>query len=612
MFRYIAFAAIACGFFFQQEASAQSVSSIREFRVVKFPTQSLIAAVKPRAIVTIDRAKYALNSISVEAIPTSANKTQSIVFDFHRTKRFSVENIGRYFMTHESDSRFYKPLPLKLGTQTIKARVYAMPEGKGKRGKLASLRIKVIDSSLRSPNKPTPPKKPTKPAGSQNAPTPPPAPPAAVTVKPGLLFREVDVGIKRRYTENKFKIQRTRVLSDASVLGPPPSRDSYGGNASRQLPAKGHFYTAKVDGRWMLVTPQGHTYFNAAMAASKLDGLANTEAALEQKYGTREAFFNAMSIWLRSMGFNGIGAWSNDRRLRLSPAPHPYSPVINCMKFHGDKKSLTATGNGHALYKHDILPVWDEDFAQSCAEAIAAYIVEMPDAVGDSYLLGVFSDNELPFLSVKRASYLKHLSPNDPNYQAAQQYKNESAFRTAVLRRYLEVTSQAIRSSRLGINPLVFGPRLMAGDIQDWVLTEVAAQVDVIAMNNYDWDLKPALAKIEKVDAPVLLTEYYAKGPAPGLTNKAGWGFTVESQEQRGYYYQHVNLQLLSSKVAVGAQWLKLIDNNPMNTRADPSNLDSNKGFLNLQLEAYLPLASAAQQLNTNVYQLLEYYHGSK
>ena len=56
----------------------------------------------------------------------------------------------------------------------------------------------------------------------------------------------------------------------------------------------------------------------------------------------------------------------------------------------------------------------------------------------------------------------------------------------------------------------------------------------------------------EWTDAPFLVTEFYTKGQDSDLNNLSGAGFTVPTQNDRAYAYQHFTLGLLEAKNCVG------------------------------------------------------------
>jgi hypothetical protein len=92
------------------------------------------------------------------------------------------------------------------------------------------------------------------------------------------------------------------------------------------------------------------------------------------------------------------------------------------------------------------------------------------------------------------------------------------------------------------------------------------------------------------------------------MANKTGAGWNVKTQRDRGLFYQNFTLALLESRGCVGWHWFKYADNDPANTKADPSNLDSNKGIINCSYKPYTELLDAMQALNAQVYPLTAFF----
>ena len=109
-----------------------------------------------------------------------------------------------------------------------------------------------------------------------------------------------------------------------------------------------------------------------------------------------------------------------------------------------------------------------------------------------------------------------------------------------------------------------------------------------------------------------MITEFYAKGVDSGLKNATGAGWTVKTQQERGWFYQNFTLALLESKDCVGWHWFRYIDNDPEYRKADPSNQDSNKGIVNVRFEPYTELLQQMKELNRQVYPLTEYFDKTK
>ena len=59
------------------------------------------------------------------------------------------------------------------------------------------------------------------------------------------------------------------------------------------------------------------------------------------------------------------------------------------------------------------------------------------------------------------------------------------------------------------------------------------------------------------------------------MKNLTGAGWTVATQQERGWFYQNFTLALIESQVCVGWHWFKYKDNDPRDRTTDPSNRDA-------------------------------------
>ena len=96
------------------------------------------------------------------------------------------------------------------------------------------------------------------------------------------------------------------------------------------------------------------------------------------------------------------------------------------------------------------------------------------------------------------------------------------------------------------------------------------------------------------------------------MENETGAGWTVKTQADRGRFYQNFTLALLEHPRCVGWHWFKYMDNDPTSTTADPSNLNSNKGFLTNTYEPYPELLDRIRAINEQVPALIEFFDGRK
>ncbi|HWD91927.1 MAG TPA: hypothetical protein VG938_06215 [Verrucomicrobiae bacterium] len=401
--------------------------------------------------------------------------------------------------------------------------------------------------------------------------------------------------------------------------------DQFGGWTARKEKATGFFYPARIDGRWWLVDPQGCLFLHKGIVAVSPMGGTNAEAAFKEKFGSDSNWVTATSRLLHSLGFNGLGAWSDTQRLRQASHPLVYTRIWDFMSSYGKKRGGTYQQSGHMGYPNDCIFVFDPEFETFCD----TYARQLAKTKDDPWLLGHFSDNEMPFKADEILNYLK-LPDSDPGHQAALSWlrarhgqqavagdvteQDKKDFLALVADRYFRIVSTAIK--KYDPNHLFLGSRFHGGEL-NWpeVFHAAGKYVDVMAVNYYrTWT--PSQEKLamwsRESGRPILITEWYVKGADSGMANTTGAGWIVKSQRDRGLFYQNFTLSLLESKVCVGWHWFKYSDNDPAEPNTDPSNRDSNKGIVTFRYEPYRDLMDAMKSINERVYSLSDYFDHSK
>ncbi len=229
---------------------------------------------------------------------------------------------------------------------------------------------------------------------------------------------------------NEAELAARRVEEESQVQAAPalPDRDEYGGWASGPpVSPTGFFATVKRDGKWWLVTPNGHLFFSLGVdVISLLDGdtivggrekmftglppagdplakhFGSTDnvlygpikkgrtfnfyaANLERKYGP-----NYVAPWrtfaldrLRAWGFNTIANWSDPALFDLKRVPYTATVDIS-----GDFARV-ASGQD---YWGKMADPFDPKFAAAAAASIRDTAQRYRD---DPWCLGYFIDNEI-------------------------------------------------------------------------------------------------------------------------------------------------------------------------------------------------------------------------
>ena len=414
------------------------------------------------------------------------------------------------------------------------------------------------------------------------------------------------------------------------VRQPEPALDIYGGWKVARQNATGFFRTQKIDGRWWVIDPAGYPYIDRSLVNLDMGGSPRQQQALTKRFGDRESWIKQTAQLLRDNGFTGAGCWSAADLIRSQKSPLVYTVNISPMQtLHDQHRQRVGKyrNAGWQGYENDLVLVFDPEF-EKIADQAAKQLARYKD---DPFLLGYFTDNELPWKNDALIRHLIYLPPSDPGYLAAKQWldtrkgrpatvadvtaEDMDAFNAFYFDRYMAVVTSAIR--RYDTNHMYLGCRFNQEneELRSKAIFEVAGKyMDVVSINHYrKWepDQKALASWGQWSGRPFFITEWYIKGADSGLPNKTGAGWLVPTQKDRGLFYQNFCLELLQSPNCVGWQWFKYQDNDPENLNTDPSNRDSNKGIVNPVYEPYNDLLAQMKILNQQVYQLIRYFDRS-
>jgi hypothetical protein len=428
--------------------------------------------------------------------------------------------------------------------------------------------------------------------------------------------------LKARIMERAPHEYPTRILAHLTDFKPgkPVMLSRFGGWCGRQREVRGVFYPEQIDGRWWLVDPDGCLFLSIGVNAVRAGTSPQMQKALPVRFGTLEKWRDSTIALLWENGFNGSGAWSDDEFLCQATQRIVYTPNLRFLAAYGAERRAAYRRAGGKNFPGDCMFLFDPGFA-AFADDHARQIASLKD---DPYLLGYFSDNELPFFPDSLDKFLE-LDPAESGRKEAESWlagrhrgaatptrvdeSDRAAWVGHMGDRYFSVVSKALK--QYDPNHLYLGCRLHWRALECQALFEAAGRyLDVVSVNCYNiWDPRE---NIEQWSAwsgrPVMITEWYAKGDDSGLPNRTGAGWTLATQQERGWFYQHFAMSMLESRHCVGWHWFKYIDNDPLDTKVDPSNRDSNKGIVTTSYEPYEPLLKAMRELNSQVYPLTVYF----
>jgi len=432
---------------------------------------------------------------------------------------------------------------------------------------------------------------------------------------------EVEAAIGPDAAWKKFPTRALEQRPELAALPVDSGLDHFGGWTGAKAAATGFIHATNLHGRWWLVDPEGGLFLHKGVAAVSPARTPAAEGAFESRFGAETNWAEQTKTFLRDYGFNGVGAWSSGAIAHAAPDPPVYTRLWNFMSAYGRKRGGTYQMPGHTGYPNNCIFVFDAEFAAFCDD----YARQLAAERDDPWLLGHFSDNELPFRKSALTDYLG-LPGDDPGHAAALAWlrqrhgamasahditeQDQKDFLGMVVDRYFRIVAGAIRKH--DPNHLFLGSRFHGSDLGSAEVFRAAGpHLDVVSVNYYyAWTPRPTdLAMWSRESGrPVIITEWYAKGSDSGLANRSGAGWLVRTQRDRGLFYQNFTLGLLESRECVGWHWLQYVDNDPADARADPSNRDANKGVVNIRYEPYTPLLEAMRQVNERAYGIARHF----
>jgi hypothetical protein len=444
------------------------------------------------------------------------------------------------------------------------------------------------------------------------------------------MFRKVASG-KQQIT-SFFKLACLALLcltipvSSADADSPVGERDPYGGWNKVRFESTGFFYVSMRDGIWWLVTPEGTAFISkgvnhVSFRADHAPKLGNSpyQRAVQAKYGSENAWAEAVINRLRDWGFNTLGSWSSPSTFRYHM---PYTVNLNL-----------ATRVGADWLKGAVGDFFAEDFEQKM-EATCQQLCGPRSS--DPWLLGYFTDNELrwgadwrgkqslleeylrfPREAAGRKAALSFLKQRYTDIAAFNQAwgtnitrwdelngsketridairKDQVAWQEVVAERYFSTCQKAIRKA--DPNHLILGCRF-AGRAPAPVLHGLRDYVDMVSFNNCGQTAPvETLQEIHHLTGrPIMLTEFSFKAMDSGLPNTRGAGRPVPTQKDRAEGFTRYVHGLIDLPFMVGFHWFEHTDE-PKEGRFDGEN--SNYGLVTIEDRPWDLLTRSMKQVN--------------
>lgn len=350
---------------------------------------------------------------------------------------------------------------------------------------------------------------------------------------------------------------------------------------------------------------------------------------LSQFGGDRWKWAESAIDRVRKWGFNSAGAWCAEE---IYQQPFPHARMV----WFGGYGSETDMR---------LIDVFTDTYAQAIEQRA---IKEVEPYKDDSWLIGYFTNNELPFygehgwptrperslfdryfelpatapgkkrvVAFFRENYLTgreasrdweepasgwdHLEDSSSAPRAktldAQRFKYRWA--GIVAEQYYKLCENAIR--RHDPYHLILGSRF-AGKPPRAVAEAQGRHTDVVSINHYQVDGVPDLRMLRNLHAmtkrPILITEYSWRAVEnnSGNKNKKGVNVTVSTQAKRAECYAKYTRSVLEEPYILGAHWFQYFDQ-PANGRSFDGE-DSNYGLVDIYDKPYEAMVQATQDIN--------------
>ncbi|MBE7046431.1 MAG: DNRLRE domain-containing protein [Ruminococcaceae bacterium] len=433
-------------------------------------------------------------------------------------------------------------------------------------------------------------------------------------------MKKRDRGTKGTYVPTPTKIMDS--IKDYNPVTEDLTLNKYGSPVTEErYQATGFFYTKKIDDRWWIIDPEGYKQLHVAVGVVKPE-LNNTKEtnAFNAKYGTREKWSQMVLDELRPYGFNGCGPWSAYEDLLNVEDRIPMVQAVFLIEFQAGYDTNDEDG---------IMTVFDPRFEIYCDTMAKTLVKDFKD---NPYVLGWMIENEPP-ASDNMLELTLNSDSMDQNtiysYHTAWEWlkarhgenvtlsdvtdKDRFDWVEFVYDRYMKVCHDAIK--KYAPNHMFLGPKLDKPHLasframDDWV--------DIVCYDYYGnaWTAElPMIDRFYRASGrPMINAEWYCKGAdacteETGLTNFSGVGYQATTQAERGYYYQNFVLNMLESKVFVGWQWFRYIDNPGDKKLDEGADTNANKGIYTNFYTPWEELLSQMKRINNNVYSLADYF----
>lgn len=379
----------------------------------------------------------------------------------------------------------------------------------------------------------------------------------------------------------------------------------YGSNKHMKTDSTGFYYVKKIDGRWWLIDPDGYAGINMAVTSFTSDNIQHDYDVIKKSgYNGTGNFLGSESQTKSGYNIQNHHKFSFTRRLNF------FLSYKNVRKNYYETPVAIQGSLDHVL-------VLDPQFELFCDNLASTNVT--PFAT-ERDLLGWFTDNEINFNQDQLRNLVRDLPAGDPSRNAALAFAASKGltendcinytsnvtetikreFATLLADHYFKTVAAAIR--KYDSNHLILGSRFHGRPRAIQGVVDASHQyMDVTSVNfydNYAPDNQITQSSWTK-DKPCLVGEFYIKDINAFTVSQPGAGWYVNSQADRGKFYQNTCLELLKSNCYIGWHYFRFMDDS-----------DSNKGIVSASRVEYQDMTAYMGELNKQVYRICDYYDG--
>ena len=328
----------------------------------------------------------------------------------------------------------------------------------------------------------------------------------------------------------------------------------------------------QLNGTWLFIDGDGELFYSLGVTAVRYDNRPYYKENVTAKYGSLDTWGIATVERLKSWGFNTLGCWSQNEVIHEGL---PHTTIVDI--------GMYAHNHGILLNRFNVPDVFDPRWSTLADQAARSLITS--NQVNDEFLIGYFIANDF-FIArwspVQSDEHNEAMLKDDIDKLLVDQVDTDPAkarlialnydyheWLTEYAELYYKTVCDAIRS--VDPNHLILGSRGLSIYLPEEDL-KGQKYCDVVSINFYEYLQYPLdfqEATIRQLQnyynwsgRPIIIGEWSVRSKECDLdvTNVVGIGPIVDTQNQRGEYYNKTLSDISCLHFVVGMHWFMWTD----------------------------------------------------